>query len=68
MAKVLELIELLVKDGSMKMDYRGRPECRSFVLETSGDFYSFFLLRGKTFLYITFLIWFLFLFYLIDMR
>ena len=36
MAKILELIELVLKDGSTKMDYRGRVECRSFVLETSG--------------------------------
>jgi len=37
MAKILELIELVLKDGSSKMDYRGRVECRSFVLETSGE-------------------------------
>jgi len=37
MAKILELTELILKDGCTKLDYRGRVECRSFVLEASGS-------------------------------
>jgi len=36
LSEVLELVERILKDGSKCVDYRGREECRSFVLEESG--------------------------------
>ena len=36
LSKVLDLIQTVLKDGSINYDYRGQEECRSFVLELSG--------------------------------
>ncbi|XP_023337965.1 uncharacterized protein LOC111708738 [Eurytemora carolleeae] len=37
LSKVLDLIQTVLKDGSMYLDYRGQTECRSFVLEQAGS-------------------------------
>ena len=39
LSKVLDLIQTVLKDGSMYLDYRGQTECRSFVLEQAGVYF-----------------------------
>ena len=36
LSKVLDLVQSVLKEGSVYYDFKGREECRSFVLEKSG--------------------------------
>ena len=36
LSEVLELVQSMLQEGSLYCDFKGREECRSFVLEISG--------------------------------
>lgn len=42
LSKVLELAQQILKDGSLCFDYKGREECRTFVLNENNDIADLF--------------------------